>query len=275
MLLILALMGLILGATVIPQRHSRVLGAGLVACGIALSALFAASQRRARPPLIPPPVVKEPRLRLGIGTSFLNTATTSSLVTLATLYLQQARHATPAAAGLRLLPFSLCVMLGSALAGRTLPRSNPARGISAGLGLIAVGNAATLLVPVTETLLPFCVAVAGLGIGVSSVGSTTLATGVCSELQSSAAGILNTAAQLGTALGVSAAVLLANATQHAKIPLHGPTLSWAVAGLLALYGALLALRGGHSGQPTSSVRRPPPATRARQRRSRATPQNTT
>lgn len=241
-LLTTALMGLILGATSIQQRHSRVLGAALAGCGILLLALFAVTQRFSRQPLLPPPAIREPRLRIGMAASFLNTATTSPVVILATLYLQNSRHATPAAAGLSLVPFSLCVVVGAGLAGRILQRRDPALGIAAGLGLIAAGDAATLLVPAAETLLPVCVGVAGLGIGLSSVGSTTIGTDVPGGLQGTAVGVLNTAAQLGTALGVSIAVLLASITQHDNFPLHGAPLSWAIAALLATCGALLALR---------------------------------
>jgi MFS family permease len=241
-LLTTALMGLILGAACIQERHTRSLGAALAGCGVLLLALFAVTQRVACEPLLPPEAMREPRLRIGMGTSFLNTATTSSLVVLATLYLQDTRHATPSAAALSLLPFSLCVVLGSGISVRTLQRRDPALGIAAGLGLIAAGDAATLLLPSAETLLPICVGVAGLGIGFSSVGSTTIGTDVPTDLQGTAAGVLNTAAQLGTALGVSAALLLASLTEDGNLPLRGPSLSWAIAALLASCGALLALR---------------------------------
>jgi MFS family permease len=92
---------------------------------------------------------------------------------------------------------------------------------------------------------PVCAGVAGVGIGLSSVASTTIGTDVCDRIQGAAAGILNACAQLGTAIGVSAAVLLAAATQH--LPLRGAALSWTVAAVLAVGGAVLALRRLHSG----------------------------
>jgi MFS family permease len=85
-------------------------------------------------------------------------------------------------------------------------------------------------------------AVSGLGIGLSSVAANTVGTDVRGEHRGTAAGILNTAAQLGTALGVSAAVLIAAGTQHADVPLRGRALSWALAALFAAGAAVAALR---------------------------------
>src|ERR1700733_1710160 len=121
-----ALMGVILGAALVQEPRSRWIGVGLVGCGVALAVLFAIAQRFAREPLIPRAAVRERRLRTGAGAAFLNTATTSSVITLATLYLQDKRHLAPAAAGIELLPFSLCVVVGATLAGRTLWRGEPA-----------------------------------------------------------------------------------------------------------------------------------------------------
>lgn len=228
-----ALMGVILGAALVPQPRSRWIGLGLVGCGAGLAGLFVLAQRLAREPLIPRAVVRERRVRTGAGAAFLNTATTSSVITLATLYLQDTRHLAPAAAGIELLPFSLCVVAGATLAGK-----RPAAGLAAGLGLIALADAATVLTSRAAVFLPICVAIAGLGIGISSVAATTIGTDVSDELKGAAAGVLNTAAQLGTALGVSAGVLVAGVTQHADLPLHGTSLSWTLAALLAAGGAL-------------------------------------
>lgn len=54
-------------------------------------------------------------------------------------------------------------------------------------------------------------ALLGFGLGLSSVACNDLGTSVAAEHVSTATGILNTAAQLGTALGVAALVLVASA----------------------------------------------------------------
>ncbi len=233
------LMSLILAASLLERGPSRPWGGLLGVGGCALLALFGHAQRTARNPLLDPRAIGEPRLRAGAGAAFVNTATTSSAITLATLYLQNARHLSPAAAGLMLLPFSLCVVLGAGLAARLLQQRDPAMTLGIGLGLIAAGDAGLLLPGLA--VLPICAAVSGLGIGLSSVAANTIGTDVREEHRGAAAGILNTAAQLGTALGVSAAVLVAGVTARADLPLRGAPLSWALASALAASAALLAL----------------------------------
>ena len=60
--------------------------------------------------------------------------------------------------------------------------------------------------------MPACAAAAGLGIGLSSVAATGLGTEVERAWRGGAAGIINTAAQVGTAVGVAALLLIAAAT---------------------------------------------------------------
>jgi MFS family permease len=254
-LLTSGLMSLILATSLLEHGRSRLEGGLLGAGGCVLLAVFAVAERTVARPLLPRLVLRERRLRAGAGAAFVNTATTSSAVTLATLYLQDARHFSPAAAGLMLLPFSLCVVLGAVIAGRWLGARDLALTMAIGLGLIAAGDGA-LLLPGIAVLLPFCAGAAGLGIGLSSVAANTLGTDVREEHRGAAAGILNTAAQLGTALGVSAAVLIAGVTARADLPLHGPPLSWAIAAAVAAGSALHALRRSWLRLPTGAPAAP-------------------
>jgi MFS family permease len=246
MLLTAGLMSLILACSLLESPRSRPWGALLAALGGALLAVFARVQRTAPKPLLEPASVRLPRLRAGAGAAFVNTATTSSAITLATLYLQDTRHVSPAVTGLMLLPFSLCVILGAGAAGRWSGTRDPALTMATGLGLIAAGDGA-LLLPGIDVLLPACAGLSGLGIGLSSVAANTLGTDVPEEHRGAAAGILNTAAQLGTALGVSAAVLIAGASARSDLPLRGAPLSWALAAVLAAAAALIALRRPREG----------------------------
>ena len=226
-LLTVAVMVLVLGATLVIDRPAAGIG-GLVAGG-ALLAAFALVERRVRDPLLPRAALRSLHLRAGASASWLNTATTSSTMTLATLYLQGERGASATTAGLALLPFSLCVVVGAALAAGILRRRPPAAAIVLGLAVIGAGNALLLAGP---WALPAGAGVAGLGIGIASVAATTLGTDVPDDLQGTAAGLLNTAAQLGTALGVAALLLVAAA---------GSTqLAWACGAALAVAGAVRA-----------------------------------
>ena len=60
--------------------------------------------------MLPPAVWRFPLLRHGTIGAFLNTAATSSVMTLAALYLQGTRHDSPLAAAVTLVPFSLAVV---------------------------------------------------------------------------------------------------------------------------------------------------------------------
>ena len=57
------------------------------------------------------------------------------------------------------------------------------------------------------------VVVAGLGLGIAAVAANSIGTQVDDNLTGSAAGLLNTAGQLGTALGVAALVTVASMAQ--------------------------------------------------------------
>jgi MFS family permease len=178
-------------------------------------------------------------LRWGAIGASLNTATTSSVITLATLYLQQARHYRPIGAAGALLPFSLAVVVGAAAAAPALRRFASRWVAAAGLAAIAVGDAALIVGARNVVALAGCVAVAGLGIGLSSVATTTMGTAVSDNWRGTASGILNTSAQLGTALGIAVLLLIATATTgtvgHGTT---GPVIAWGCAAALAMAGAV-------------------------------------
>jgi MFS family permease len=134
-----------------------------------------------------------PAVAGAVLTAALLTAATSGGAVLATLHLQDDLHLNPLQAGLRLLPLSIAVVLGSVVAGR---RPLP---ISAGLALVAIGCA---VAPVELTL---WAVLAGFGLGSASVAATRLGMKDAEE-PGTVAGVLSTAAQVGTAIGVATLV---------------------------------------------------------------------
>lgn len=235
-----SVMALIWGASRLEQPDQRTFGLLALAISMALLAGFVRIERRSRQPLLSAAAIRHGRLRLGAAAAALNTATTSSIMTLATLYLQDTRGVSPGAAGLSLLPFSLAVVAGSTLAAPVLRRRSAHAAIALGLVTIAAGAALLLAAPTAVWLLPVAVAIAGAGIGLSSVAATSLGTDVPPGLQGTATGVLNTAAQLGSALGVCALVLIATSTRGSPLPLTGTPLAWACAATGAL-GAAIAI----------------------------------
>ncbi|MGZ4293503.1 MAG: MFS transporter [Solirubrobacteraceae bacterium] len=229
--------GLVLGGAMLEPPGRPGVGLAAVGAGAVLLTAAALVERRARDPLLPPQTLRHPALRDSATAAFLNTATTSSAMAIATLELQRAQHLSPAAAGLRLLPVSLGAIAGATLGAPALRRWTPRAVIGQGLSLIGLADAGLIACTGAGWLVAIPVGAAGAGIGVSSVAANALGTDVGETLQAGAAGTINTAAQLGTALGVAALLLLGGATAHAALPLRGAALGWAAAAAMALVGA--------------------------------------
>ena len=251
-LLVSAVMALILGTSLVENPRGRLAGGLLTLAGLALGAGFAAHQRRAGAPLVPREALASANLRTGTVVSFVNTATTSSAGILATLLLQQRLGISAVGAGFALVPFSLGVIAGSALTRPIGTRLTARRLAAAGLCGIAAGN---LLLAFTYGSIPGLVAgvlLAGVGLGVSSVAGTAIGTDVSEALSGTASGVLNTGAQLGTAIGVAALLLVAAGVER---PWPGTAVAWAVAaGLAGLTVPALLSRAGEGPRHVPTAR---------------------
>jgi MFS family permease len=236
-LLLAAVMALIVGASLLERPDLRSVALGSLMVGGLLTVIFAGQQHRTDTPLIPAAAARSKNLRSGSLVSFVNTATTSSAGVLATLLLQQHLGLSPLQAAFTLMPFSIAVIAGSVLSRPLGARLRDQRLCSVGLGGIAVGN---LVLAVTAGRIAGLVAgvvVAGLGLGIAAVAATSLGTRVRNELTGSATGLLNTAAQLGTALGVAALVSIASIAR----PPTGTAIAWAAAAATAGLTGLIML----------------------------------
>ncbi len=256
-----AVMAVVVGTTVLAQPGDRLAGAGIAALTLPLAAAFVWADRRAAAPLLPAAVLGIPALRRGTLGAFLNTAATSSAMTLATLYLQGTLHRSPLQAAAMLLPFSLAVVAGSALSAPVLRRVRPRPAMAAGLAVVAVADTA-LTVAARGWALSTCVAAAGAGLGLSSVAATAEGTDVAAAARGTASGIINTAAQIGTAIGIAVLLLIAAATTGTPGPgTPVPVVAWATAAAIAAAGALtFAIRPPRAPAPAARVR---PGTAAR------------
>lgn len=233
-----AVMAFVVGTTLVTQPGRGGLGAVLLAASLVLAGAFVVADSRARAPLLPRALLGVRPLRQGTLGGLLNTATTSSVITLATLYLQGTLGRSPFAAAAMLVPFSLAVIVGSSVAAPVLRRLRPQHVVAAGLVVIAAADLLLVRAAPSPWALPVCVAAAGTGIGVSSVAATTLGTDVAATWRGTASGIVNTSAQLGTALGIAVLLLVADATTG--IPGPGspvPAVAWCLAAALGLAGA--------------------------------------
>jgi MFS family permease len=233
----------VVGATFLGERPHRNAGALLLGGAVVVIGLFAVADRRSPAPLLPRAVLREPQVLRGTAGAFVNTATTSGAATLVTLYLQGTLGRTPLEAAATLLPLSLSVIGGSAAAARLIVRFPSERITAAGLGLIGLGIAAPLLTPSSAVLVGSGMAVVGLGLGLSSVATTSMATDVPEKPRATASGIVNTSAQLGTAIGTALVLLIAVSTTGVPGTDTGtPVIAWAAAAILALVAAAVFAR---------------------------------
>jgi predicted MFS family arabinose efflux permease len=246
-----AVMAFVAGTTAIAQPSWRIAGVLALAGCAALAVLFVVIDRRAASPLLPRQLIGERSLRQGALGGFLNTATTSSVITLVTLYLQNTLRRSPLDTAATLLPFSLMPITGSALSAVLQRRLRPQPVMAAGLTVIAAADA--LLIPLAGHLwaVPACAAAGGTGIGLSSVAATGLGTDVPLHWRGGASGLINTTAQVGTAVGTAVLLLIASATSG--IPAAGtapPKIAWAAGAAAAAAGAAwFAVAGFRDGRP--------------------------
>lgn len=235
-----AVMTFVVGAALLSESgpgRGRV-GALLLVGSVLLAGVFVAVDHHARAPLLPRAQLRVPQLRHGTVGAALNTLTTSSVITLTTLYLQNSLHRSPLAAAAMLVPFSLAVIAGSTLAAAILRRWRRQRVVAAGLTIIATADLTLIWAAPNPLALPICIAAAGAGIGLSSVAATGLGTDVEPAWRGTASGIINTAAQLGSAFGIAVLLLIAAVTTG--IPGPGtavPAPAWALAAALGFAGA--------------------------------------
>ena len=203
---------------------------GPLAAGLALLALFAAIERRVPAPLVPHGALRAPGLALGVGAALALTGTTTPAMFLCVLHVQREGGVGPVEAGLLFAPFNLAVIAGSLAGPRVTARVGERAAMALGLGV--VGAAAALLAlsggAVGAALLAAFVLMGG-GLGFASVASTAAGT-KGGDRPGLASGLLNTAAQLGTATGLALLVAPAAAAGFAW--------GWAGAAAVAVAAAL-------------------------------------
>jgi MFS family permease len=153
-----------------------------LAAGALLLALFTRVQT-----LVPRGALRRPGLARGALVALAITGTTSPAMFLAVLQAHTSN-------GLLFAPLNLAV-IGGSLASPRLPRAMPG-------GLAAIAAGCLLLAAGAPMTLAFVVM--GAGLGAASVASTRA--GMGEDADGFASGLLNTAAQLGTAIGLALVV---------------------------------------------------------------------
>jgi predicted MFS family arabinose efflux permease len=221
---------------------------GAFAGAAGLLATFRTIEGRVTNPLLPLGAFRSRSLMGASLVAFTLTAVTSPAGVLGSVYLQGSLGYSPRGTGFALLPFSLSVIAGS-FGGARLESKIGAR-MTMRSGLIALTAAMVLLSRISATgglgYLVIGISVAGLALGCASVASTAVGTGARDRHdQGVVSGLLNTAAQIGTAVGIAALTTIAAARTEAAAEGATATMADVVEGLTFAFfvGAGLALLG--------------------------------
>ncbi|MCF6507215.1 MFS transporter [Blastococcus sp. MG754426] len=217
--------------------------------------LFVVAERRAEQPVVPLSVFRVRPVTVANGISALIGGVLPATMFFLVLYLQQVRGMDPLEAGLALTPGALGIALGARVASGLIGRLGP-RGTFWVGALLSAGALAWLSgIDVegryaVDVLVPLVLAMAGFGM--SGLPLTVTATsGLGPDRAGLASGLLASARQVGSAVGLAALVALATAWagESAEQGAAAATRGYGVgllagAGLIALAGLVaLALPG--------------------------------
>ncbi|HKA95955.1 MAG TPA: MFS transporter [Streptosporangiaceae bacterium] len=219
----------------------------LLAASLGLLTAFAAVERSARRPLLPPRTWRTRSLVAGAAVMLGATGILVGTFFLNSLYLQEVAGASALRTGLEFLPLVVVIGLGAHLTSRLLPRVGSR--VLAVAGLVLMGGGAVLLslVPahagyLTGLLPGLLVIAAGTGL-VFPAASVTAMSDIADDRAGLASGLMTTGHEIGAALGV--AVFSAVATTQAAAGggfaagyRHGFAVAAGIAAALALVAAL-------------------------------------
>lgn len=255
-----------LGSGVLALAQGRVWGwssppiLALLAFFLVALTAFLRVERSARRPLVDLAVRRAPGFIPATLTGLLAFLATFGLLPFLTVFLQTHLGLSATRAGLLVLCFPLGFALGSALSGRLTPARGARFTLTVGLGLAAVSTLLWCGIGLERPpgLMALNFGGWGLGLGVSLSALTVVALAHVPAAQAGmASGLLNTARQLGTALGVSVFGALVASASSSPSYVTGLQLGALLAGGALFVGLALCL----TALPTSPARPVAPALR--------------
>lgn len=202
----------------------------LLVGGLVLLAVFVVVQVRKPRPMLDFGLFRSGVFSVGTLSTFLMLAALLGASTYMTFYVQGPLGASPLETGVRFLAFSTAAVIGPVAVGRVLHRWPMGVLIALGPALIAA-SLLVMAIPAADPWTPIMAGlfIGGLGLGAGNVVSNQVALTAPLDRVGMASGIVNTAKQVGTAVGV--AVLAAPYTS-------GVSTMLLVAAAMAVVGAL-------------------------------------
>jgi EmrB/QacA subfamily drug resistance transporter len=237
----------------------------LGATAVALLAVFTWLQLRLRHPLIRLGIFRMRSLTGSNVVMLLVAAGMFAMFFFASIYVQEVLGYTPLTAGLAFLPVTAGIIAGAGLSQQLIRRVGVRAVGVAGMAIAAVGLLILSRVPVAGTylgdLLPGLLTMS-LGMGLTFVPITLIATtNIDAEDAGLASGLLNTAQQLGGAIGLAVlSTLAANSTSSqllslGAIPSHAEVASALVTGFHVAFLAGAGLMASGSVLLATLIRR--------------------
>jgi MFS family permease len=246
---------------------------GLGALSLALIAAFLAIEARAQRPLLPLRTFRNAMLRSANVAMLLSAMALFPMWFLLTLYTQQVLGYTPLEAGLAQLPIALLIVLAAGPSQQLVTRIGPRIPLVTGLVMVAVALLWFSQVSADGSFLADILGpsvLAGVGAALAFIAGTIAATTGASDDDSGlASGLLNTAQQVGGAIGVAAIAAIATArttdflATGDRLPAaltEGYQTGFLVAAAVALGAAILiaALLPGRAERTASNLREAEP-----------------
>ncbi len=212
-LLVAGLGALIVGLVRMTERGVDAAAFAITAVAVLALVALRHVERRHAAPLLDPALLAAGQVRLGNSVLALNAGILTSALFFTTLYLQLVLGMTPLQVGLGFAPVTAIVLVVSPFAGTLVSRHGVRRLLAVGavagtLGLLWLARVPTDGTYLRDVMpgLALLAVMGGLGYAPSFVAATT---GVGEEHQGVASGLLNTAQELGAALGLGAIAALA------------------------------------------------------------------
>jgi MFS family permease len=199
-------------------------GTGTLGCA-ALVVLFAV-ERRHRNPLVPPATVAKAAVLAPNAAITLQSMVGVAWLFLLTLHLQDVRGLTASAAGWVFAPMTVASVAGAAVAGRMVPGLGRRTTAATGIALVAASLLVMAYAAAPGRALALLIGAMVVGEAGFMLGSVALTMAATSSLGDSdaglAAGLLNTATQLGGGIGLGVVASVVAAATPASGGIAGP-----------------------------------------------------
>jgi EmrB/QacA subfamily drug resistance transporter len=222
---------------------------GLLALSVALIVAFVAIELRTKHPIMPLTIFRNRNVASADAVALLVGASLFSMFFFISLYLQQVLGDSALDAGLSYLPLAVSIILSAGFASQLVTKVGPKPVLVSGLVLTTIGLVLfTQISPdgsyLGDVLVPSVIVAVGLGLSFVSL-TITAVSGVTHHEAGMASGLLNTAQQVGGALGLAvlssvATSKIAGAHDPASLT-DGFQSAFAVGAGFAAVGVILAL----------------------------------